>query len=803
MKKKLVILILLLALVTSVLFTGCTFIRENDERVSNAVLSTVSYDYAGNEYFPKQTLSLNVTRSELMSYINYVIYLYSNYNMQYEPAQVFEDSLDSLETQKYQILQGMEYLMNNASAERRAAMYYFTEEYKALYGTKITAEGLLTIAERYSTIASTNESFITSIEQYVTDYNNETRELGITSVKENIATHYSSGYKVKETDGVTFAHLTEDGKYLDGFYLSEVSGDRETQVDYQKVFLKIILVKEGSEDFVAYLPIGEDAFSTADDEENKSSNAHITNKIIKAVYEEPKVTTEEVTDEKGKKTTKEVTTYITHTAEATYKVINPRTSFAEADEEKTEEKTEEETDFLDTYRYFTSFDVNDQDQKDYLEKGQIFNIAPEGLDDATRDAYRRFREEKKNALIGFTAEKDSYNGLGYYYLSSFESAILTTVQHELKKAALEKDPIDDAKLQEQYTILAKKQKEEYDILSYKDQIDKFATAIGTDLSTCYYIPLEALQNTTYTYTDTNGIEQTRAYATKNNDGTYTIDMFYITHVLYKFDDAMNTLISRYISKDKTDEAEIKAEKLRWILEVGLLDTNKSNENYNKESGDTLQEAYYVILDTEGNPKLVDDEGNPLSLEDQFLSEKVKTVYAALENDIKNAATSEERLEIFKKYMVWYNDDGGNMRSKLGYFVGMGDIKHSYDGDDFPNMAKELYIDYIEDGEFTSPIKNAFTSYGLHTIMISFMPFDNVNLIDLGNGTWALGVDAKLDLENDSFRETILDSIEETVNTNSYSAWTSSVKNDNREEYAIRAEKKINKLAKTLKITRAK
>jgi len=106
-KTKLVVLLLLLALVTGILFTGCTFVKENEERVANSVLSTISYEYKGNEYFPKQTLQLTITRSELMSYINYVIYLYSNYNMQYDPVDVFESSLDSLESQKYQILQAI------------------------------------------------------------------------------------------------------------------------------------------------------------------------------------------------------------------------------------------------------------------------------------------------------------------------------------------------------------------------------------------------------------------------------------------------------------------------------------------------------------------------------------------------------------------------------------------------------------------------------------------------------------------------------------------------------------------------
>lgn len=811
MKKKLVVLILLLALVTSILFTGCTFIRKNDERISNSVLATVSYDYAGNEYFPKQSLSLNVTRSELMSYINYVIYLYNNYNMQYDPKDVFESSIDSLVTQKYQILVGMAYLMNNSSAERRAAMYYFTDSYKEVYGDKIIPEGLLTIAERYSTIATTNESFTTSIEQYVEDYYSEIRELSITTAKESLASYYAAGYAVDTTDidndgkgdGVRYAHLNEDGKtYTEGLYLSQVSADRTTQIDYKKVYLKITLVKTGEENAVVYLPVGKDDVAVAEDDKNTSKNAHITNKVASSDFDEPKVTTEEVTDEKtGKKTTKDVTTYTKHTAVASFKVINPRTSFTESEDEKAKAK-DKEPNMLDTYRYFTSFDTNDAKQKEFYDNGQIFDIAPLGLDDATKDAYRRFREEKKNALINFTTEKDPYNGLGYYYKSSFESAILTNVQFELKQAALAADPIDDADLQKQYAILAAKQKQEYDILGNKEQVDKFATTIGTDLSTCYYIPLDALKNTTYKYKDASGVEQTRAYATLNGDGTYTIDMFYITHVLFKFDEAIKTIIDRYISKDLKDEDDIKQAKLDLILSVGLLNTNKSNENFSKESGDALSDAYYVVLDNEGNPKLLDNEGNALSLEDQFLSENVKDVYNALKTELQGVADNSERLTIFKKYMTWYNDDGGSMKSKLGYFIGMGDIKHGYDGNDFPDTAKELYIDYIDNEVYDNgAIKNAFTSYGLHTETISFMPFYKVNLIDLGSGVWALGLDKSLDLENAKFRETLLKSVEDTINTNTYTAWTSAIKKEEADKNSTRAENKLNKLAKELGIER--
>lgn len=797
MKKKLIILIILLALISSMVFTSCTFIKENKERVSNAIITTVYYDYEGNQYFPKQKLSLTVTRSELISYINYILYLYNNYNMQYDVNEVFDSSIESLVTQKYQILNGMAYLMDNCTEERRKSMYYFTDEYKSFYGTEIMPEGLLTIAERYSSIASSNESFNSSVDGFVEEYYEELRELGITTVKENLMAKYNAGYSVAKENGVVISRLNEDGKtYSEGLYIDQLPSGEDIKLDYKKVFLKITLVKSGEDNAILYLPVGKDDIASIDDEENKSTNVHFTNKIASIDYEEPVKTTKTVKDEKtGKDKTEEVISYTTHTAKAEYKMFTPRTALA-----KEEEENKDET--LNQFRYYVSFDLNDEKQKEFYEKGQIFEISPSNLDDAHKEAYRQFRESKKNAYIGFDEKDAQFNGLGYYYNSSFESAILTGVQYELKQRALEKDPVSNEDIDEQYAILARKQKEEYDILmSYKDRLDKFAELIATDLTKCYYIPLDALIALSYKYKDSEGIEHERNYATKNDDGSYTIDIFYITHILFKFDEDIKNVIERYV-QDITEDAEKKSKKLDLILSVGLLNTNKSKEDYSEKGGDDVSDAYYVILDNEGNPILLNEEGKPLSVEDRLLSEKVKDVFIELENEISAAATDSEKLEIFKKYMVWYNDDGGKMSSDLGYIVGMGDIKHNYDGNDFPDTAKAIYIDLIQDGVINNYLGKAFTSYGLHIEMLSFLPFYKINLTDLGNGLWVMGADAKLDLKDSTFRQNLQKSIEDTINTNTYSDWTKSITKEEAAEHSTRNQKKINKLAKELGIKKS-
>lgn len=165
MKKKLIVLILLVALVSSVFLTGCTLIKVDQERKANETMATVNLEYDG------QTLSLSVSRNELISYVNYIINLYSQYGMQYDAKALVEQGLDALINQKYLILQGMVYLMSLDN--RKDVLYMNTDDYKRIYGSKITPEGVLTIAERYTSIATTNATFISNIETYIEDYDTE------------------------------------------------------------------------------------------------------------------------------------------------------------------------------------------------------------------------------------------------------------------------------------------------------------------------------------------------------------------------------------------------------------------------------------------------------------------------------------------------------------------------------------------------------------------------------------------------------------------------------------------------------
>lgn len=762
MKKKLIALTVLVVLVVSVALTGCTFIKVNNERKANEIMATVSIENNG------QTLSLDVTRNELLSYVNYIINLYNNYGMSYDASTLVSQGLDSLINQKYLILQGMVYL--NGIEGRKEAMYANTDEYKAIYGDKLTPEGVLTVAERYASIKSTNESFVSDIESYIEDYNTEQRELTITNAKEELNAYYKDGYTVKE-NGVVIAHETEDG-YADGLYQtsfvaaasssssSSSSSTSTVETDYTKIVLKITLAKSGSADEVVYLPVASTAVTTEEDSDAEFVSNYVTSKICKVTYEEPQT-------KEG-----EETSYLTHTAEANFTLVTPRTTYTGPEED--DETDLSNGDIKNRYATLAEFVAAAQkeessDLKTAYNDGQLFVHTKTAYEsDAEKDAYRQFREAKKNMNINFTAEKDAYNGLGYYYRSAFESAVLTAVQHELKKAALTSSPITDEQIEAQYKVLIEKQKEEYDILDNKAQVEKFASTVKSDLTSAYYVPIEALLNETFEY---NG--ETYNYATDNGDGTYTINMFYIAHILFKWSPDVSEAMERY-TLDRSDE-EIKEIKISFLEQ---LKTNKSKLTYATADEETqkLEDAFFLN-------------------EDGTIAEFSVLAELAEMKD-KMAEEGADPLAVFQEYMTYFNDDGGTMSSKLGYFIPFGDIDHGYDGDDFPNMARDLYLKNIADGnpaESANVSEYAFTSYGLHIEYISFAPFYKVSL-DGNNG---LGIDKALDLDGSTFKETIKSSLESKTSSTEYTNWSKKYTSDDALAHATKDSKKMKSLLKDL------
>ena len=64
------------------------------------------------------------------------------------------------------------------------------------------------------------------------------------------------------------------------------------------------------------------------------------------------------------------------------------------------------------------------------------------------------------------------------------------------------------------------------------------------------------------------------------------------------------------------------------------------------------------------------------------------IYQTISQALSQIEDDRERLELFKDYMVLYNDDGGAMSSHTGYLITPEGIPHSYDGDDFSRACLE-------------------------------------------------------------------------------------------------------------------
>lgn len=776
-KQRIFLLVLTVVIVCSLLLTSCTFARINTERQANEVLATVSLDYEG------ETLTLNVTRNELLSYVNYLINLYSQYQMQYDVKDLLTGGLDGLINQKYLVLQGMVYLMS--ISDRQDVIYYKTDEYKAIYGSKLVPEGVLTLAERYKTIADTNATFTTSIEEYITSYENEQREIQLSAAKEKLSAYYKEGYSVD--DVAIYKYDSNSKEYSEGLYKDSfiyvAPKDKDTAVvetDYKNVYLKILLKKSGSADSFVIYPVASASVTTAEKDLTKMTTAELKEYKQSAAYLSNYISLKTVTvkyDEPVKATVAgEEDSYKTHTATADFTLVTPRTAYAEAEKVDTRDEATIAKEGDVAFRY-SVLSANDDAQKEIINNGQIFkHTLSTYASDAEKDAYRQFREAKKEQLIGFNPNDTAnpYNSLGYYYNSSFESAVLEAVKHELSRKAFTDAPITDAQIQNEYNNLVNKQKEEYLVLTKKKQVEKFAETIKTDLTTCYYVPIDALLTTEYKYNDA-----TYTYATSGIEGKVTINMFYIAHILFKWTTDLSDSFKIMI-EDCTDE-QVKAIKTSF---VEYLKTNKSKIAYATEGvieGVSDLESAFEKEEATGDIKT-------------FL---VKTIIAQLKADL---TTSTDPLDTFKQYMSLYNDDNGSMTNKLGYIIAMGDIAHSYDGDDFPNMAKDLYVKLLAASTNPNGAKEiseyAFTSYGLHIEYISFAPFYNI-VLTANNG---LGINFALDLDGNTFHKTIKTTLADKVKTNVYSNWADQYGTEEiKASHSQTNEKKVKKLIKDLNL----
>lgn len=712
MKKKIFAVILLVALFTTI-FSGCTFIKENKERAANEILATITSD----------GISLTVTRNEFLAYANYMLNQYSQYNYTPNLNELLPEILDYMINQKYLIIKGIVYL--NSLPHRKEVTAA-----KHLGISANTPEGALTVAERYAAIKTVNETFENEIDGYVKEYETEQRNMSISVKKEELAVFAKGGYTVDEV------------KIKAGSFKEQYLKDEE--LDESKVFIEILLSK-GDDQQTVTMPVNstmydeDKPFSTEITAEEQTSK--VVKKSVVLVYEEPYI------DKDGE------TAYLPHkTQPFEYTVVTPRGT-----EPKDEEENKLEGDVKDRYKSDNEIAAEN--------KAALFdyNVSTTA---ALKEAYRQFRQAKKNMLINFDTD-----GLAYYYRNQYESAVLSAVRHEIKRA-VDTSAITEEVINNEYALLVARQKEEYDILETDAaRVAKFAKSIvdGTmKLDSTYYIPVDAIVA----------------------EGYELSEFFAIAHVLFKFDKAQTD----FIDKDKGDRTEEELKELRYSV-AQITVTSRSNPDYDPEYECPLHSHNEGECNYTGEgicPALAFD---PDHLEDKLFGDG--GIYEEMTAAIKAAATPDEKLRVFKDYMTLYNDDGGAMTAAAGYLITPEGIAHSYDGNDFPSLGRELYANspqvgsaFLGAGE-DAYLGYAFTSYGIHLMMISFIPFGS----DEVSAEGVFSIDAPLDIKGNTHRDAIEKKLVETLENNAYTQFT---KANGAEQSKAAAQKETKKFAKLLK-----
>ena len=828
-KKGLLFLLICMTLAFCVALSACSLVQVNEERQANRVMATVTVDLAkeygdgvkvlGNDW--DYTVSMDITRRELISTVNYAInyysQLYATYGMtySYDIKTLLDSALKTLKSQKYNTICAMgELLAESKSTGRFDALYCRTEKYAEIYGKTLVPEGVLTVAERYSAINTINDQFTSQLETYLGESKDEERDREKSEANDSLAKYYADGYFVA---GVSVANKGDNGEYADGLYAKEVvdDGDEDTaELDYTKVYSKVRLVKTGEEDVYVYVPIEEENLTVAEDEGAVNAK-YLTAKTATVTYSGRVYA--EVTEDNDSGYDIE-----SFTSEAeNYTLISARSVPSEE---------EEESSLLDALRYITNEVWADESSytEDMTEfKAEIFNPNPDSFEsNEEKDAYRQLRNTFNTNNIGYVETDPGkenvsdyrnykfYNGLQYYYDSQFSTVLLNAKNYEIGAKITEATPEEIAA---EYSLLVLKDKANYEYLTAEEQVKKFFDTIkGTDadgLSKVYYVPIDALcsvsyeidptekayaplftldaadnvvsYNTTYV-TEENG-KYTMKYAYDNGDGTYTINMIFVTHVLLSFDNVPG-LADQYkeAAKDFTDEQKMVfiklfAEKIKTCPQL-----ESYIANYDKDK--TYKVSDVFATDENGNLKY------------QTYAEAESAMNAIIQEAFATGSY-QDLLDAFIRLTEIYDDDGGKLTDS-GYLVSAGEMENGW-YEDFTATALNIYFGLLNDGykptgyeqadgtNVEDRIKDAYSDYGVHKMFISFAPLYNVKIDDNG----AMAVDTVLNLDGLTRWDEIGKSLVESKRTKAYSDWTAKLTEEKADAHTVVNEKYYNRVVK--------
>lgn len=734
--KKITACLLIIAMGIGVLFavSGCNLIVKNDYRTANQVLATIKGEGG---------ITMTVTQNELMDFYNsYGYYLMSpDYGYGYTAQEAFDFCLESKIKSKYLVTSAMVYLTDvtggNQSVIARNAVRYNTS-------SRLKPEDVLTWAEYYAAVFSTNKSIQDSLDTLVKN----NRQDNLQSIVNNIS----------KTD-IDYLEFTEATKE----YLKEVYYVNQ---DIDKNSIKIRIVYDDgtkSEEFV--LP---DSYYTTD---FSTTEAKTDNTFVITIDEK-------IIGSDGN------ASYEAHTLTHTFDVVEPRATRAK---NETVDDNYLEINEVKISRYATKDEIlakkSEIESSDEYSMLKINPIDPEAeyiamknkpnADADLVDALRQLNENLKNA------QKD----MNYYYNSSFESAVLAALQHEVKKEALAKNPVTDAQIVEEYNYLYASAKDAYAAkTTEKEKYDTFAAAMKDGIDKLYYYPSLNLEYKGSSYSLT--------------------DFFYVYQLLLKFSDEQSAFLTASIGANK-ELAQQYYEFVKKDIEV-----KESNPDYDAdydcpyhEKGIGTEEDD-CIYEGEGtcpsSPYILNEDGSYKTVAYDTVYNGLNTALAAIYSnaELTEAQKSQQAIEKFLEYVYKYNDDPGIMNKSLGYAIGPKgyDPNNGFD-QNFVDLCLKVFN--YNNTALGGKTGNAFvdgnlaygmTSFGAHIVMVTATPFDFNGGVGLENLTAEQKIaylQRAVDLSGTTLYQKIKENLTNDLKTRAYSDFTSAhVKADLQDDEAI-------------------
>lgn len=723
------VLVVAMAFGCLVAVSGCNLIVENDNRVANQVLATVE-GYGG--------IKMTVTQNELMDYFNtYASYLTSpDYGYNYTVEEAFDWCLENKIKSKYLVTAAMVYLTDiqsgNASVVARNAI-----DVRYNIGALVKPEDSLTYAEYLATVYSTNDTIQQSLDSLIKKGHQDNLQTIVNDI---------------EKTNVDYIEFSDDTKnYLKSEYFVNQG------IDNNSIKIHIVYTDgEKSDDFVVPDGMYVTKFDSSAEKTDNKIEISIDEKII---------------DDNG------TTTYKPHTLTHTYNVVSPR---ATRTQEEQVDDNYVEIGEIKVLRYATKAQVDAQLKEAGIDAQKIdpqaeynrLKVLPAADKDLV-DAYRQLNENLSRS------NKD----MAYYYASAFESAVLSALQHEVKKAAAQENPITDAQIVNEFKFLYQTGKSSYD--NVDDPIKTFGSSITKGIDALYYYP-------TVTKLD---------------------EYFFVYQLLLKFSDEQSAFLKTQTGADK--------ELTQRLYEYAKTDieVKESNPNYDPdfdcpyhEKGIHTEDCIYEGEGTCPSSAYVLDENGDIvtaKFDEVYtaLQTELATIYAkTITEDYTADAQSSEALEKFIEFVYKYNDDPGIMNSSAGYAIGPKgepDPNAGFDKD-FLELCHDVFKHGSEVGNaFTDDGKLGYkmTSFGAHIVIVSMTPFSSgVGLDNLlaDNDAMQAYLDRAINIDGDTLRNTIAENLLKDLKTRAYNNFTDSkVKADLIDDKDIVSieTKKIDKMLK--------